>query len=74
MNTLLFLFSLLATVNLVHIIIILIVTAIVLYIINRKAVLGPETRKWLNIAIVVVLVIWLFWLLGVFNWASNVQV
>jgi len=60
--------------TLINLIVVLVVIGLVMYLVNTYIPMSAGMKKLLNIAVVVVVVIWLLKLLGIFDSMSAVTV
>lgn len=58
----------------ITILIVLVVTGFVLWLINAYIPMQPTVKKILNVAVIIVLIIWLLKVLGVFSYLSHATV
>lgn len=60
--------------SLITVIVVLVVVGVLLYLINQYVPMSPNVKKILNIAVVVLLVIWLLKVAGLFHYLGDVKV
>jgi hypothetical protein len=59
--------------NLLTVIIVLLVIGVILYLINRFIPMQPVIKTILNVAVVIIIILWLLKGLGLFEAASKVK-
>jgi hypothetical protein len=60
--------------SLLSLVITLLVVGVLLYLINRYIPMDPTAKRIINIAVVVILVIWILKILGFWGYISNVTI
>lgn len=60
--------------SLINLIVALVVVGVILYLINAFIPMDEKIKKILNIAVIIVLVLWLLKVLGLFGAVSNIRV